>query len=63
MPAAPTGIIKSCVMPAGKNLPSIKEQNSDFHDLFLKKMTRKISWIQIFMIRYEVATYTHTFGS
>ena len=34
MPAAPAGIIKSCVMPPGKNLQLIKDQCSDFHHFF-----------------------------
>ena len=43
MPAAPAGIIKLCVMPAGKNIPSIKDQCSDFHDiLFLNDQKNEL---------------------
>ena len=62
MPAGPEGIIKFSVMPSGKNLSLIKDKCSDFHDFF-SQMIRKMSWIQIFMIKYVVTTSTHTFGS
>ena len=42
MPAAPASIIKSCVMPVGKNLPSIKDQCSDFHDFFLNDQKNEL---------------------
>ena len=55
MPAAPAGKIKSCVLPADKSPSLIKDQCSDFHDLFLK-IIREMSWIHIFMIEYVVTT-------
>ena len=33
-----------------------------FHDLFFQ-IIRKMSWIQIFKIKYEVTSSAHTFGS
>ena len=62
MPAGPEGIIKFSVMPSGKNPSLIKDQCSDFHDFFFQ-MIRKMSWIQIYMMKYVVTTSTDTFGS
>ena len=59
-PLAPAGSIKFSVLPAGMNM-------CFFHELLHQcskksKMIRKISWIQIFKLKYVVITSTHTFG-
>ena len=42
MPAAPAGMIKSCVMPAGMNSSFIKDQCIDFHDFILNDQKHEL---------------------